>query len=73
MMLHNAIEVNFQKDPISDEDQFAETRVTGFHWDLIEFTPEFVQIKLNFVNPAAVGSFQLKDYITVTFWGVNFF
>ena len=72
MMLRKAIEVNFQKDPIS-EDQFTEAEVTGFQWDFIEFTPESLQIKLYFDDPAAVGSFQLKDYITVTFWGVNFF
>ena len=72
MMLLDAVEVKFQKDPNSEE-QYSEAQVAGFHWDLIEFSTDFLQIKLDFENPEAVGSFQYKDYISVTFWGVEFF
>ena len=56
LMLHDALEVKFEKDPNADDE--AEENVNAFNWDLIEFSSEFLQIKLDFENPEAIGSFQ---------------
>ena len=70
MVLVNAIEVKYEKDP---NNELLEEAIGGFTWDLVEFSENFLKIKLDFENPDAIGSLLFKDHVLVTFWGVEFF
>ena len=39
---------------------------------MVGFEEDYIYLQINFTNPEQV-SFQSQDYITVTFWGVEFF
>lgn len=69
VMLLDALEVKLVNDLDSDE----ETDVKSFEWDVASFDQDFIVLKIKFENPEDIGSFSSKDYITVTFWGIDFF
>lgn len=68
-MLLDALEVKMIKDTETGE----ASELTSFEWDVIDFDENFIWLQIDFENPDNVGTFSSKDYITVTFWGVDFF
>ena len=70
MLLLDALEVKIVQD--SDTDQIADN-VEHFEWTVIDFDKDNIWLQINFNSPDNIGSFKSKDYITVTFWGVEFF
>jgi len=40
---------------------------------VIDFNRDFIWLQIHFENPEEIGAFLSKDYITVKFWGVEFF
>lgn len=69
VMLLDALEVKLVNNLDTDED----TDVKNFEWDVVSFDQDFIVLKIKFDNPENIGSFSSKDYITVTFWGIDFF
>ena len=68
MLLLDALEVKIVKD-YSDTAQISDN-VEHFQWTVIGFDKDHIWLQINFENPENIGSFQSKDYIIVTFWGV---
>ena len=55
MMLLDALEVTIFKDPESDSKQKFNP---NFNWDVIDFTDEFLKLKIDFESPEEIGSFR---------------
>ena len=56
-----------------DDDEHS-SDVINFTWDVVGFDKDFIWLKIRFENPEDLGaSFSSQDFITVTFWGVEFF
>lgn len=53
-----------------DNDELSE--VQSFRWDVLDFDQNWITLQIDIENPEAV-SFQSKDFIVVTFFGVEFF
>jgi len=70
MLLLDALEVKMVQD--SDTDLISDN-VEHFEWTVIDFDKDHIWLQINFNSPDNIGSFKSKDYITVTFWGVEFF
>ena len=70
MILLDALQVRMEKD--SESEELSDT-VANFVWDVIEFDKDFIWLQISFDNPSEIDSLASKDYITVTFWGVDFF
>ena len=45
----------------------------NFNWNVIDFNKDFIWLQINFENPENLDSYSSEDYITVTFYGVEFF
>ena len=56
-----------------DSDIAEPSEINDFSWDVLEYTKDFIKLKIDFKNPEDLGAFASKDFITVTFWGVEFF
>ena len=69
MAIMNALEVNL----IIDLETERPSNVSNFTWDLIYFNAEFLQLQIKFDDPEEIGAFASEDYLSVTFWGVEFF
>ena len=69
MMVLDALEVKMVQDVESDE----ESNLEKFEWNLVDFNEEFIFLQVDFDNPKNVGAINSEDFITVTFWGVDFF
>lgn len=48
------------------------SNVTDFTWTMTEFDIDFIYLQINFTNPDDIA-FDSRDYITVTFWGIEYF
>lgn len=70
MLLLDALQVQIEKD--SDAEELSDT-VDNFTWDVIDFSKDFINLQISFENPENLDAFQSKDFITVTFWGVELF
>ena len=68
-MLLDALEVKMVKDAETGET----SDLKSFEWDVIGFDENFIWLQIDFENPDNVGKFSSNDYITVTFWGIDFF
>ena len=55
--------------------EVAELSDTGanFNWNVIDFSKDFIWLQINFDNPENLDAFSSEDFITVTFYGVEFF
>ena len=62
--------MRLEKD--TDTEELTET-VENFTWDVIDFNKDFILLQINFENPENLDNFTSQDFITVTFWGVEFF
>ena len=47
--------------------------VVDFSWDVIEFDKNFIDLQIEYKNPLDIGAFQSQDYITIKFFGVEYF
>ena len=57
-----------------DEQASEENKdLKNFRWEVIDFNRDFIWLQIYFENPEEIGAFFSKDYITVEFWGVEFF
>ena len=45
----------------------------NFNWNVIDFNKDFIWLQINFDKPENLDSYSSEDYITVTFYGVEFF
>ena len=70
MLLLDALELHMTQDSDSDR-KFDE--VEDFAWDIIDFDRNYIRLQITFRNPENIGTFESIDYITVTFWGFEFF
>ena len=68
VLLLEALQVKLKKD--LDADDLAE--VQSFTWDVLGFDQNYIMLQINIQNPEAV-SFHSRDFIEVTFYGVEFF
>ena len=57
----------------ADAGELSEAAEKNFVWDVIEFDKDFIRLQINFENPSDIDTLDSKDYITVTFWGIEFF
>ena len=73
MLLLDSLQVQVESD--TDFEELAEMSESGtnFTWDVIDFNKDFIWLQINFENPENLNTFTSKDFITVTFWGVEFF
>lgn len=69
MLLLDALQVRMEKENFDEESD----NVVNFEWDVIDFDEDFTKLQIKFENPEHIDSFYSEDYITVTFWGVEFF
>ena len=69
MMVLDALEVKMLQDIESGE----ESNLEKFEWDFVDFNEDFIFLQVDFENPKNVGAINSEDFITVTFWGVDFF
>ena len=67
-MLLEALEVQLRKDLDSDE----LSDVEALKWQIIGSSKDSIVLQINFESPENV-SFISSDYITVTFYGTEFF
>ena len=70
MLILDALEVRMMQE--SDSDRISEN-VEHFSWTVIDFDRDHIWLQISYDNPEKIGTFESKDYITVTFWGVEFF
>ena len=70
LLLLDALELQMTQD--SDSDRLSEN-VEKLVWDVIDFERDYIRLQISFKNPEMIGTFESLDYITVTFWGVDFF
>ena len=68
-MILDALEVKLVRDKDSDEPADVEE----FSWDVISYSQNFIDLQINFVNPNDENIFDEKDYLAITFWGIDFF
>lgn len=69
VMLLDSLEVKMNRDTDSDD----LTKVEKFEWDVIDYQENYIWLQFSFKNPDNVGSFYSQDYLSVTFWGIEFF
>ena len=69
MILLDALEIKIEQDPDVEDRQ----GVDKFNWDVLNFDKDFIELQINFENPNEIGVVSSKDYISITFWGVNLF
>ena len=69
VMLLDSLEVKMNRDTDSDD----LTKVEKFEWDVIDYQENYIWLQVSFKNPDNVGSFYSQDYLSVTFWGIEFF
>ena len=68
-MLLDSLEVKMKREADSEElSEFEE-----FKWDIINYEKDFIWLQIDFKNPQNIGTFYSQDYLSVTFWGVEFF
>ena len=69
VMLLDSLEVKMKREADSEDlSEFEE-----FKWDIINYEKDFIWLQIDFKNPQNVGTFYSQDYLSVTFWGVEFF
>ena len=70
MIILDALEINIYREIDGDQIDLDER----FDWDIIQYTSKVLVLQLSIENPEKVGSsLAFKDFISVTFWGVDFF
>ena len=69
MILLDALEVKMIRDKDTDE----VSDVLNFRWNVAGYDKDWILLQIQFENPELVGTYASKDYISVTFWGVDFF
>ena len=70
MLLLDALQVRMEKDEESGD--LSDT-VVNFKWDIIGYNADLILLQINFENPSEIDTLDSKDFITVTFFGVEFF
>lgn len=70
MLLLDALQVRMEKDEESGD--LSDT-VVNLKWDIIDYNADLILLQINFENPSEIDTLDSKDFITVTFFGVEFF
>lgn len=73
MLLLDAIQVQVKSDLDLEERSEMSDSGTNFTWDVINFNRDFIWLQIDFENPENLDDFSSKDFLTITFWGVEFF
>lgn len=69
MLILESLEVKM----VRDKDSEIVADLESFTWDMISFDKDFIKLQIKWVNPQNIGTFASSDYITVTFWDVDYF
>ena len=70
MVILDALEVKILRN-IDDEISVLNME---FNWDVSYYTSELIYLQLNIQKPQELSpSFNIIDYISVTFWGTDYF
>ena len=69
MIILDALEIKMHQDAEIER----QSDIDSLSWEVLSFDKDFLKLQIYFLNPNEIGIFQADDYLTITFFGLQFF